>query len=129
MTTMYTGSRSGDSGLPEIWARPTGLGQPYQLQPYKAWGHLRRVGKRMRSACMGFEWGYKGQGPNCLAIALLLDCLGSPDDALKLYEQFAHEFCYGWPPGGDFKISSDEIEEWAKAKGWPRPDVVVGGAK
>lgn len=39
----------------------------------------------------GFEWGYGGSGPAQLALGLLLDVLGDPDEAEELYQRFKWE--------------------------------------
>lgn len=36
----------------------------------------------------GFEWGYGGSGPAQLALALLIDVIGDPDEAEELYQRF-----------------------------------------
>jgi hypothetical protein len=36
----------------------------------------------------GFAWGYGGSGPAQLALAILADCLGDGERALKLYQEF-----------------------------------------
>lgn len=36
----------------------------------------------------GFEWGYLGSGPAQLALALLADCLGDDQEALRLHQKF-----------------------------------------
>jgi hypothetical protein len=64
----------------------------------------------------GFSWGYLGAGPHRLAFALLLDAL-DPEFALNnaqaLFDRFAKTFCYGWPEGGEWKITRAEIRAWA----------------
>ena len=36
----------------------------------------------------GFEWGYDGNGPGQLALAILADHLGDPAEALARYKEF-----------------------------------------
>ncbi len=37
---------------------------------------------------LGFEWTYEGDSPQQLALAILADHLGDPDESLRLSEQF-----------------------------------------
>jgi hypothetical protein len=44
-----------------------------------------------RFSATGFEWTYEGDGPRQLALALLADHLGDPQQALALTERFMRE--------------------------------------
>jgi hypothetical protein len=62
----------------------------------------------------GFEWGYGGSGPSQLALAILLNELDSPVDALNLYQEFKDTFVAGWPRqiGTGWVLTSADIAEW-----------------
>lgn len=61
----------------------------------------------------GFEWGYGGQGPSQLALAILLDFLNNPDEALAYYQEFKWVFIATAPFDG-FAITSMDIDVWYK---------------
>lgn len=59
----------------------------------------------------GFEYGYGGSGPSQLALGILLDVLGNPQEALKYYQEFKWKFIATAPFEG-FVITSMEVEAW-----------------
>ena len=60
----------------------------------------------------GFEWGYKGSGPSQLALAILLDCLGDKDMALKYYHKFKGAFVSKCEDS--WEITEDDILKWLR---------------
>ena len=52
-------------------------GQPLNA-PLDLWNH----------SPTGFEWGYAGSGPAQLALALLADALGNPEEASRYHQEF-----------------------------------------
>lgn len=63
----------------------------------------------------GFNWGYQGSGPAQLALALLLDALGSAKMAQRLYQQFKREVVSLW--GDEWSIDSKAILGWITSNG------------
>lgn len=59
----------------------------------------------------GFNWGYAGAGPKQLALALLLDALGDPERARRIYRQFTVFVVSTWPQTSNWKITEDEIRQ------------------
>lgn len=132
----YRGIR--EDGKVQVWARPDGLVPPYMLSPYRASSLVRtdKPGRslkllrspspyRLRPSCTGFEWGYRGAGSHCLALALLLDALkidkidGKLDkvdqqNAMALFEKFARGFCYSWPQSMPWEITDEAIRDWCR---------------
>ena len=58
----------------------------------------------------GFNWGYGGDGPKQLALALLLDVTKNPKVALQFYHSFTSEFVSLWPE--TWSITDDQIRNW-----------------
>ncbi len=59
-----------------------------------------------------FNWGYEGSGPAQLALALLLEVTGEPQQALNLYHNFKRTFVSKFP--GSF-TATIALREWAQA--------------
>ncbi|MGH7866172.1 MAG: DUF6166 domain-containing protein [Candidatus Dormibacteraceae bacterium] len=57
----------------------------------------------------GFEWGYNGSGPAQLAIALLADCLGDDEAALRWYQDYKGEIVVCLPHRG-WALTEEEIQ-------------------
>lgn len=52
-------------------------------------GHVLRLRLDLSNhSPTGFEWGYAGSGPAQLALAILADCLGDDQAALRLHQRF-----------------------------------------
>ncbi len=56
----------------------------------------------------GFEWTYEGESPQQLALAILVDCLGDNDRAIRLSEPFMQEVVANLD--NDWRLTGDEIE-------------------
>jgi hypothetical protein len=63
----------------------------------------------------GFNWGYRGSGPAQLALAILLDALGSPRMAEKIYQQFKNLVVSRWRD--EWSIDSKAILDWIASNG------------
>jgi Family of unknown function (DUF6166) len=71
----------------------------------------------------GFSWGYGGSGPAQLALAILLDYFqNDAPRARHYYQNFKWQFVAKWPGGGNWKITSAEIESWLAAQPAWEPD-------
>lgn len=86
MTKTYRGRRSDSDGF-DLYVNvdPGKPGEGYELP--------QRQDVRNHSPT-GFEWGYGGSGPAQLALAIVLDHLGNPEDtteAQRLYMPFKHK--------------------------------------
>lgn len=103
--TTYRGTWN--EGLPSITAFDDDVLEPFELTAVRA--------QNLRGSCQGFSWGYRGSGPNCTALALLLDVF-EVEQALELYADFALTFVDRWKPGTDWTITSAEIEAWAQCR-------------
>jgi|SRR5579871_327757 len=82
---------------------------------------------RVKEMCPGYEgfgWGYVGQGSHALAIALLLDATNDPYIALNHYRAFTLGFLFAVPLDG-FRITSDEIRQWAAEQASKVKEVAV----
>ena len=58
----------------------------------------------------GLNWGYGGSGAAQCALAILADCLGDSQMALRHYQNFKWDFVSKWKHS--FEIAEDEILEW-----------------
>lgn len=67
----------------------------------------------------GFEWGYAGSGPAQLALAILADCYGDDDFALKHYQRFKQKVVQFFRREG-WEISEEKIR--ANENIWKEPD-------
>ena len=63
----------------------------------------------------GFNWGYGGSGPAQLALALLLDTVGSLD-AVPLHQTFKAQVVSGWPGASAWQITGSELAAWWAAQ-------------
>jgi hypothetical protein len=83
----------------------------------------------VRHSPAGFNWGYGGSGPSELARCILIDHL-VPDDWRELivndydrlvpsylYQQFKADVVAQWPMNRGWELTSDELDNWLKAKG------------
>lgn len=61
----------------------------------------------------GFVWGYNGSEPAQLALALLAFEMGD-QFALDHYQDFKATFVARWPQDGEWRITSDHIEGFAR---------------
>lgn len=64
------------------------------------------------------EWGYPGQGPAQLAIALLADAID--DDAALRFGRAFYERVTSWLPAGSWTMAHAEVLAHARALGWRR---------
>lgn len=62
----------------------------------------------------GFEWGYGGSGPAQLALALLADCLGDAETALRFYQEFKQEVVTGL--GTSWTLIEQEIRQFVESR-------------
>jgi hypothetical protein len=71
---------------------------------------LARHTKIRNHSPTGFEWGYNGSGPAQLALALLMDVLGSDhkERALVLYQDFKSHFIANLPKAG-WTLTTEQI--------------------
>ena len=63
----------------------------------------------------GFNWGYDGNGPAQLALAILLKYLPKRE-ATKLHQQFKWDMIAKLPQG-DFELPVAGVTKWMKEKG------------
>jgi hypothetical protein len=80
----YEGTRQGHTVVVTVDGRPLNL-------RLDLWNH----------SPTGFEWGYGGSGPAQLALALLADCLGDDEQAVRFHQQFKFQVVaslegHGW---------------------------------
>lgn len=87
---LYKGSRT-PTGCKVIVT--TGEGTSYPLPP--------RTDLYTHTVDGSLEWGYAGQGPSQLALALVADLTGDDTYALKVYQEFKH-----------YVLTSLETAEW-----------------
>ena len=73
----------------------------------------------MNHSPTGFEWGYGGSGPSQLALALLLDAIGSKDAALFHYHDLKREVISGLPDSCWALHATYNIRAWYERQ----PDV------
>lgn len=64
----------------------------------------------LRDHSSGFSWGYAGQGPTQLALAILADAIG-PEDALRLYQLFKFRVIGPLPFDGGWELSLPDVLE------------------
>jgi hypothetical protein len=62
-----------------------------------------------------FEWGYRGSGPHQLGLAILLDCFGDGEQALRHYRPFVTEFIASFSYEG-FILLETQIHSWMKTR-------------
>lgn len=60
----------------------------------------------------GFEWGYRGQGPDDLAYSILVDYLGDTERAERLYKDFARAFIVTLDRSSSWTIDDYAIDRW-----------------
>ena len=60
----------------------------------------------------GFEWGYGESGPSQLALALLLDTIGSENTALLHYHNFKHDVISMLPDSCWALHATYDIRKW-----------------
>jgi uncharacterized protein DUF6166 len=60
----------------------------------------------------GFEWTYEGESPQQLALAILVDCLGDKERALRLSEPFMKSVIANLD--NDWMLKGDEINRAIK---------------
>lgn len=63
----------------------------------------------------GFCWGYRGSGPSQLALALLLECGATEQEALTWYHQFKDE-AIATLPQEDFEMPTKLVTEWVEVR-------------
>lgn len=62
----------------------------------------------------GFSWGYGGSGPAQLALALLADCLGVDEWAVKLHQDFKALYVAAIPQADNFEVTSGALVEYVR---------------
>ena len=67
----------------------------------------------LRIAPSGFEWGYGGQGPSQLSLAILADATGDDHFARSRYQAFKRDVVGGLPREG-WEIPVEEVVRWAE---------------
>ena len=67
----------------------------------------------LRTAPSGFEWGYGGQGPSQLSLAILADATGNDLFARSHYQAFKAEVVGGLPRDG-WEIPAEQVVQWAE---------------
>lgn len=72
----------------------------------------------------GFEWGYRGHGPNQLAIALLLDATGSATLAGCCHHAFMTDVVAKWPEHQPWLITAGAIQSWLERWRKANPNTV-----
>lgn len=60
----------------------------------------------------GFNWGYGGDGPKQLALALLLDATGDPELSVRLHQAFKRDFVALWVD--TWEITDLDIRVWVE---------------
>lgn len=80
---------------------------------------LARHTKIRNHSPTGFEWGYNGSGPAQLALALLLDVLGSDhkEQALALYQDFKSHVVANLPKQSWTLTSEQVLDAVARLEG------------
>lgn len=63
----------------------------------------------------GFEWGFEGPAAAQLALAILVDHLGDPQEALALYRPFMEEIVANF--ANEWVLTSADIDEAVAALG------------
>jgi hypothetical protein len=61
----------------------------------------------------GFEWSYEGTAPAQLALAILADHTGRPEEALRLYEPFMRHIVANFD--NEWEMTSDDVEAAVRA--------------
>jgi uncharacterized protein DUF6166 len=92
---VYRGERTIDGLVVTVDGRP--LPEHYEVKQFT---------KR------GFEWTYDGASPQQLALAILFDCLGDKDRAIKLSEPFMKRVITELD--NDWSLTEGEIEDAIK---------------
>ena len=101
MTTYYGIRRYGGTG-PQLVFRDN---DPLSLKPSQ---------RLVNHSPDGFNWGYGGDGPKQLALALLLDVTGDPKTALRRYQAFKQHFVAMWREA--WFITDNEISDWLRER-------------
>ena len=57
-----------------------------------------------------FNFGYRGAGPDLLALALMLDATGNPEEAKQFYTSFADDYVTRWK--NTWQITDQDIKDW-----------------
>lgn len=65
----------------------------------------------------GFSWGYGGSGPSQLALALLLEAGLDDERAVRLHQDFKHDFVANWSHDGpgDIQVQEIDVDAWVAA--------------
>lgn len=64
----------------------------------------------------GFAWGYDGSGPAQLALAILLECVESADEAITFHQDFKREIVAGFKIDHPWILSAECVETWLELK-------------
>lgn len=62
------------------------------------------------------EFGYFGDGPSQVSLAILFDATGNKDNSLKYYHDFKFEFIAPAPYNIGFTILESQIVEWIERR-------------
>lgn len=100
--TRYFAHRISQCGHQPVYKQLLPDGEPVELPILPS--------QKLNDIAPSFQWGYYGQGPAQLALALLLDATSNPDIALAYYQQFKWDKVADW--GDEWTMFSGEILEW-----------------
>lgn len=79
-------------------------------------GDSRTLRKRLdlvNHSPTGFDWGYAGNGPAQLALALLADALENDELAVRLHQQFKRACIATLERKARWQMSEQDIRDWA----------------
>jgi len=100
---IYYSERTQASGEENVWVSQNGFDTLLPVEP----------SQKVVNHAPGFQWGYSGQGPSQLAIAILLDYTkGNVQMAKDFYKVFKFDFVAKWKDS--WSITEQEIHEWIK---------------
>lgn len=100
---LYEGYRRSSYGGQEVTVRCEPEGSVVPLHP-------SRSQELVNHSPSGFNWGYLGNGPAQLALALLLDVTRDEELSLRHYQDFKFMIVANW--GDDWVVTRGAIVEW-----------------
>ena len=74
---------------------------------------------RLAHHSVNFDWGYSGEGPAQLALALLFHHTGQATTALSCYRKFMWDVVVCWPKRGTWVFRSEEMDLWLERNSYP----------
>ena len=96
------------------------VGDPFTgrvtVEPLKRGGERRLLLLRheLRNHARTFSWGYRGEGPAQLALAILADAIGNDQRAVRLYQLFKNEVIAGLQPEQPWSLSHYAVVAWVR---------------